>query len=298
MKSMSSATIARKHQLTTGSAWLLLVEMIINGVSYYYTSDLSTTTLDTQDYAPRTLNMSSVRETLNGDVPLMRLQIANADLPLTSAINGVAGSLIGSVILRLVNSTLLSEAAAVEEVFSIVDVAETEEWMTFTLSLYNPIRQRFPRDHYGNICRHRFRGTICHYGFGDSPPKGQYTGVNVSFQHRVAGTDYIQIGPTWPGTLQYADVEGIFATGMILIVTGSTAQPTNNGAYRVDTYTVDATLQWVRFYLDSTYTLTTEANGPSIALTAVCDHTLTMCRLLSNQAQFGGSPGIPEGVYA
>lgn len=160
MKSLSSDYWDKINQVSTNSAWYLLLELVAsNSTTLYLTNNNEDVLLDFsgQTYSRFPFKVEPVTESMQGEIPRIRLSLSNADLYLNSWIQDNGGFVGNGVTLMVVNSALLNGSPAVSETFTILETVADNKNVALTLGISSPLNKRLPRDRYiANICRHPF----------------------------------------------------------------------------------------------------------------------------------------------
>ncbi len=159
MKSLSANYWDKTNEIATNSAWYLLVEIVISSVETLY---LTNNNSDVAFYNGKTytrypFTVEPVEESIQGDVPRLRINFLNADLYLIPWLQSYGGLVGKDVTMMLVNSDLLNEAPSTSETFSVLETTADNHSVSLTVGISSPVNKRFPRDRYiANICRHLY----------------------------------------------------------------------------------------------------------------------------------------------
>jgi len=288
VKTITPTLLETKNKLHTTGSWLVLVKFVYSGsVLWRLTNNVEDIVYGGNTYSAHALALSPVRETIRGDLPKQALVVYDPELSMVGTAHSNKGLSGGEVEVRYVFATGPTSwtDTGLVQYFTILSSTwdDRESALTFTIGVTSPLVKRFPRDRYiATICRHKFRGGFCRYS------GGTLTANTIAFYHVDGGQDYIRLAPY----AAYTD----FGDGQHVQVSGSRY---NNGEYVIDRVVYDTPTGYTRFYLHDDFELVNEnsAHTRTITVEAVCDHSLTVCRANGNDAQYGGHPGVSEGLY-
>lgn len=283
---------AQKSAIATSGSWLIIVDLYYPDSStpdkryvnnnenvWYPVSQAGGGT----EYTAIPFTISQIKESVRGDLPKATLTIFDVNLDLRADLQTYDGFSGGRVEVRKVyfENAVTARDTDIIEYFTIMDVAASDESVTFNIGVSTPLTKRFPRDKYVSvICRHRFRDGMCQF------TGGEITDTNIAFQQRDGASDYIY-------TMDATDYDS-FSADQIIRVSGSDS---NDGDYRINRVTRDLTLNHTYIYFDTDTSLTDESIGASVTISVICDKTISTCRANNNSFRYGGSPGVSEGIY-
>jgi phage-related protein len=165
--SLSSAIALAKNQLSDDGAWLVLLEIQFN--------DLAATVLrlvrNTEDivwggetWTAYPFDLDEARQSADGSVQSVAIRVSNVLRAVQRYIESLDGMGAAEVIIRVVYSNELDEAAVIEETFSVGKITCAAEWVTIELQPENFWTRRCPRYTYTRQnCRWNFKSDECGY---------------------------------------------------------------------------------------------------------------------------------------
>jgi len=170
----------KKNKLATGSAWLWLLDIDIDGVSdiLRLVNNNENIIYDGNTYIKCNFELGEWNLTESGRLPNRTINITNADLikfllPYIEDYDGIIGS---TVTVTPVNSDHLElDMSSKAQEYIVLQSSPGEDWISFVLGAPNPLNQRFPLSRYfGLHCRFvgHFKGVECGYAGEDATCKG------------------------------------------------------------------------------------------------------------------------------
>jgi phage-related protein len=171
---LSSVAITEKNKLTSGSVFMLLLEITIPGVvtPIRIAGNNENVTWRTYTWTAFPFELDEISDGDKGEVPRVDLRVGNVSRVMEEYIHDydayckVNGYSPVTVSIYVVNSlNLASTTPEVEHIFELIQPRTNATWATFTLGADNPFSRRFPvhrilKQH----CRHVFRDANCNYG--------------------------------------------------------------------------------------------------------------------------------------
>jgi phage-related protein len=159
--SLTPAAIEEKNKIHTDSAWLTLFE-VQAPTPIYIVDDNQNATWNGIEWLASPMKVGEI--TNNGsENPSLTVQFSNVRLNLGVAVAQLKGAGGTPVIVRIVNSKLLSEPASREEYFEIVKTNIDPFWVTFTLGIRNDLKKKIPAfTIFKNFCNYEeYKGLEC-----------------------------------------------------------------------------------------------------------------------------------------
>lgn len=162
MLSLSSVAKQEKNKLSTGSAFIILLDIDLGETIRicYNTEDI---TWNGNLYQAFPFQLGNVSEDTDGSEPNVELKVNNTTQALEQYIEQGNGGNGTQVIIRVVNTENLSSSEAeLEEYFTVIKCVVTAEWVTFTLGAEYSARTRRPLNRYmKNNCPFKYKGIRC-----------------------------------------------------------------------------------------------------------------------------------------
>ena len=168
MLNLSSTLIAEKNKLSSNSAWIALLEII---VPTYGTIRICKNNVDIvfggETYTAFPVEIDTSSWTSKGDIPTLGIRVSNIANTFNQILREYNAGIGGEVIFTLVSSEHLTEDyAELQRTFTILEASVDNYWVNWTLGSSNPLRQRFPlftyMAHYCNWVQH-FKGPECKF---------------------------------------------------------------------------------------------------------------------------------------
>lgn len=170
--SLSSAIITEKNKLASSGAWILLCEVTLPDTNVIKicrnTEDIVFNSLT---YTRFPFELEEISENSKGEIPQVVVRVSNVTRVMGAYAEQYVGLVGCSVRIMLVHSDHLTDVAPiVEHYFDIMSSTIDEKWLSLTLGIPNPYRNRFPRSRIlKNFCRYKwFKGVRCQYGGSES----------------------------------------------------------------------------------------------------------------------------------
>lgn len=166
MLSLSAIAKQEKNKLSTGSVFIILLDIDLKGGDVirvcYNTEDI---TWNGQLYQAFPFELGEVSEATDGSDPSVELKVDNTSRALSYAIETSGGAVNMPVILRVVNTENLNSAEPeLEEAFVVQKTSVAEDFVTFTLGAEYSARTRRPLNRYmKNNCPFKYKGIRCGY---------------------------------------------------------------------------------------------------------------------------------------
>lgn len=165
MLSISAIAKEEKNKLSTDSAFIILLDIIIpdDVIRVCYNNEDIVWNGNLYQAFPFTLG--EVSEATDGSDPNIELKISNVSQTLSSYVESSGGAVGMDVILRIVNTYNLSSSdPEAEEYFTVTSSNATQDWITFNLGAEYSARTRRPLKRYmKNNCPFRYKGLRCGY---------------------------------------------------------------------------------------------------------------------------------------
>lgn len=169
---LSSAIALAKNQLSDDGAWLVLLEIQFNdlaGTILRLVRNTEDIVWDAQTWIAYPFDLDEAKQTADGSVQSVAIRVSNVLRAVQRYIESLDGMGGAEVILRVVYSGELDEAAVIEETFSVGRITCTAEWVSIELQPENFWSRRCPRYTYTRQnCRWTFKGAECGYAGASS----------------------------------------------------------------------------------------------------------------------------------
>ena len=177
MISLSDAAKLEKNKLSSGGAWIILIELQFGSTTYRICKNNEDVVWNGETWVAFPFELDAKTDTSQGEIPSFVIRISNVNRIMQSYAEQGDGAIGKKVILRLVHSEHLDlTEPEIEETFTITKVDCDSAWVHITLSLLNPFLREFPRQKFTkNFCRFKFKGPRC-----------GYTGSDTSCNHTLA----------------------------------------------------------------------------------------------------------------
>ena len=189
MKKLPASLVLEKNKLAQNSAWLILLDIDIEGEStIYLVRNNESVPFGNNTYQPFAFELDATKQESKGKIPTVGLSISNVTRIFANLLEVHNGGVGATVTLRVVNSALLTENYAELTIeYDVIATEVSEEWVSFTLGAPNPLRQRFPKYRYisghcnwqfnypagtGAECGYTGEDTICTRTLDDCQGKG------------------------------------------------------------------------------------------------------------------------------
>lgn len=166
MLTISSVAKREKNKLSTGSAFIILVDICLGNNE----TDWPRICYNTEDvewrgklYQAFPFTLGEVTETTDGSEPNVELKVDNTTQALESYIEASNGGNGTQVVIRVVNTLALdNDTPEVEEYFTVTKCTVDQSYVTFSLGAEYSSRTRRPLNRYmKNNCPFRYKGIRC-----------------------------------------------------------------------------------------------------------------------------------------
>ncbi len=161
------ALIQEKNKLSGDGAWVVLLELSISGEDVIrLANNNEDVTWDGYTWQKFSFELDTIKEDGQGGLPSFTVKISNITREFTSLIDGHDGATDSEVIIRVVNSEILTETEPLfVDISRVISTSIQLDWIVFTLGAQNPMQMLSPRERYlANHCRYKeFKGTKCGY---------------------------------------------------------------------------------------------------------------------------------------
>lgn len=175
---LADSLLIEKNKLSTTLPWLvMLVVSLHGGTTLRIVNNTDDVEFDGETYTafPFFLDYYNVQSN-KGEIPVLQLKVSNVTRVFQAYVEDIVAEIDNSVLIKVVNYGYLEESFAdLELTFDITAIVCDNQWITFTLSVPNPMRRRFPLDRYiPNYCRFlgNFKGAECKYTGADTTCRG------------------------------------------------------------------------------------------------------------------------------
>lgn len=162
MLSLSAVAKQEKNKLSTDSAFLLLLDILLGEdvVRICYNTDNITWGRNVYQSFP--FDIGEATEKTDGSDPNLELKISNVSQALQYAVEQTNGASKTEVILRVINTKSVGENPETEEHYVVTKTMCDQEYITFTLGTEYSSRTRRPLARYmKNNCPFRYKGIRC-----------------------------------------------------------------------------------------------------------------------------------------
>jgi len=280
MKNLPANIVMAKNELSTTSAWLIMLDINLNNVEQTvlrYVRNNENITFDGDLYKACNFELEPTEQSSGGEIPSVTLRVSNVSHLLRPYLEELDGGIGSTVKVTVINSDLLDEDyTELEMTFDVIDCNRSAQWITFTLGAPNPLRQMLLLDKYLALhCNWHFNDVVLQQGFECDYAGKDIEGITLSGSNPVS----VQItGHTFTtgDFIKFADIVGTTElNGNSYIVTVTDA----------DNFTLDGTDS----SMFSAYVSAGKAGYAS------CSRTLADCRIRGNKVNFGGSSALRSG---
>ena len=188
---LSIAAQQDKSKLTSGDAWILLLDLIWSGQHFRLARNVDPVQFDAGDgngiqtYQPFNFDLS-VDDPGGNQLPTISLKASNVQRILQGIIEQYAGAVANLYVYNTAHPAGEPDLAITTMVMRTVAVAEI---VTFTLSAPSPMRQLFPKFLYrANFCMwvSNYKGAQCGYTGPITNCDGTFNGTNGCIVHANA----------------------------------------------------------------------------------------------------------------
>lgn len=167
-KNVSTNLKREKNRLDSTGAWLLTIDLTLpDATTRYLVRNNEDIVFQGQTYAKANFQVEGVQEDAKGAISQVQLRVADITQALEYDLQAQGGGLGSTVLLRVINTAYLAENYAdLELSLEVMRCTSKAGWITWTLSIPNPYRKRFPllktRGDYCNWVRW-YKGAECGY---------------------------------------------------------------------------------------------------------------------------------------
>lgn len=175
MSNLSIASIIEKNRLSTTGADLVLLDILLS-TPIYIVNNNENITWNGQEYIAFPFKLGSINYD-GKETPNITLNVSNVTRSVGAALAQVKGGGGTEVILRVVNSNILSEPAMREEYFIVKNSGRDGTWCSITLGVVDEGQKRFPeKTTMKNFCSYLastgFKGIECAYNGAETTCDG------------------------------------------------------------------------------------------------------------------------------
>lgn len=155
-----------KNKTATPNAWLVMLEVTLTDATVFrLVRNNEDITYEGNVFTAFNFQLDPVMTNSKGQISTLNLKISNVTSllqPQIQALNGGVGSLVRLIV---VSSGLLSEDFAEYDTnYEVLDSSSSASWLSFSLGVPSPLRQRFPLERYKAMgCEWRFEAAECAY---------------------------------------------------------------------------------------------------------------------------------------
>lgn len=162
MISLSAVAKEEKNKLSTGSAFIILLDITLGEEIVRICYNTEDVTWQGNLYQAFPFQLGEVSETSDDSDPNVSLKVDNVSQALQYAVEEAKGANGTEVILRVVNTEAMDEDAALEEYFVVTKTTIKEDFITFTLGNEYSARTRRPLGRYmKNNCPFKYKDIRC-----------------------------------------------------------------------------------------------------------------------------------------
>ena len=158
----------------TGDKWLWLCKFVVaTHPTQRIARDTKDVTYNSEVFEKMSLQVGSQTKGGDGSIPEVVLKVSALNETLYHIIEATNGAVGSDVQLIKVNTDVLDASVpALEADYELLASQADDDWMTFTLGVPNPMKQRYSlRDYSSSICPWAhpdlFKGVRCGYAAGD-----------------------------------------------------------------------------------------------------------------------------------
>jgi phage-related protein len=166
MSNLSIASIIEKNRLSTTGADLVILDILLP-TPIYIVNNNANITWNGREYIAFPFKLGSINYD-GKETPNITLNVSNVTRAVGAALAQVKGGGGTEVILRVINSKILSEPAMLEEYFIVKNSGRDGTWCSITLGVADEGQKRFPekrvmRNFCSYIASTGFKGIECGY---------------------------------------------------------------------------------------------------------------------------------------
>lgn len=167
MKSLVSALATEKNKLFSTYPWVPLVQFAFASPvgTIYLCKDLDNITYGGQTYTKFAMEVE-FQDDSQGKLPECVIRLSNVSRVIEAYLQSLDGAVDTVVTLTFVNTDNLTEDYSdLSWSYYILGTESDENWITFSLGIYNLLEKPFPNQKYQTLtCRYRtFKGLECSY---------------------------------------------------------------------------------------------------------------------------------------
>lgn len=182
MRNLPANLIAEKNKLHSTEPWIILLEITLNDEGPTILRLCNNTedfNFEGNNYTAFPFKLGWIGSNVEGEIPKVTLQISNVTRLLTPYLNDLDGGLASTVTVTLVNHGLPGEDYSELELdFTVMGCEVDENWIMWSLGMFNPMNQRFPLFRYiANYCPYTF--------YNDGTGECGYSGALTSCLHTL-----------------------------------------------------------------------------------------------------------------
>ena len=165
---LNTELLAKKNLLSTDGAYAYCMDItLLDGTDITVTTDGNPVNWNSKQYVPFEFTINALGGEKAGEVPQSTVQVSNISRALVPYLENGVGGVGADVLIHVVNTKMTSGPSMYTAKFLCTGCDVDARWVTFTLGVSNPLRQRFPRNTIRkNQCTWRYRGIGCGYTGG------------------------------------------------------------------------------------------------------------------------------------
>lgn len=181
-RTLSSSINKNLNDPLSGGVWLWLCEIVVpTQNTQNLARNTKNVTYDSTEYTKHNLLIGNQEWNSDGSIPRVTLQVAqDINRTIEDIVNATEGAVDGTVkLIKVCDKFLDTAIPALEFDYDILATSSTDEWVTFTLGIPNPLNKQVPlRQYSSKMCPFAtpslFKGIECGYAGGDSSCTGFY----------------------------------------------------------------------------------------------------------------------------
>ena len=162
MLTLSAIAKREKNKLSTGSAFIILLDIILG-------DDVARICYNTEDitwqgnlYQAFPFDIGDISENTDGSDPSVQLKVDNTSQVLQYRVEEANGANGTEVVLYVINTEALSNTPELEEHFVVTKTDVDQQYITFTLGTEYSARTRRPlRRYMKSNCPFKYKGIVC-----------------------------------------------------------------------------------------------------------------------------------------
>ena len=163
MINLSEAARIEKNKLCSDGAYLILLDINISNtdIVLHLVRNTEDITYNNILYQAFPFTLSDVKQTSDGEIPEITLQVSNVNRIVQSYVEQANGGNNSSVIISVICSNNLEDKPLLEERFTCIKTSCNEEYVSFTLGMgYKKTRRPLNR-YMKNFCHFKYGGYEC-----------------------------------------------------------------------------------------------------------------------------------------